>query len=295
MKMTIGITAFNEGELLAEAWESVINQTSDNWEAVIILDGNCNKKTKQIFNSIQHPKLRKFTFPSNQGTYPCRTKAIDLAKSEWYVHLDADDLLPPNAISDINTSILSNPSAEFIYGSCEHFTTTEAQIIFPDEDPERLCFCPMFYAQAPIKTSLLKKIGGYNPKLIINADWDFWISVWEKNIIGIDTGTVLYKRRRLENSIGTYFIDKRPDIIKMIIKYHPIFFNTEKRKKIALFSVYEKLARHYSSMGDRFRARDYAKEAIVYDHSTKKLNEIFIESEMSILRYAMRRLGRLMS
>ena len=57
--ITIGITVFNEGELLSEAWNSVLNQITDNWETVMVLDGGGDKKTRKVFDSIQHPNVQK--------------------------------------------------------------------------------------------------------------------------------------------------------------------------------------------------------------------------------------------
>ena len=49
LEITIGITAFNEGNLLIDSWKSVLQQTSENWEAVMVLDGGGDKKnTKTI-------------------------------------------------------------------------------------------------------------------------------------------------------------------------------------------------------------------------------------------------------
>ena len=46
--ITIGITAYNEGEYLQEAWDSVINQTRTDWAAIMILDGDSDEKTEAI-------------------------------------------------------------------------------------------------------------------------------------------------------------------------------------------------------------------------------------------------------
>ena len=48
----------------------------------------------------------------------------------------------------------------------------------------------------PIKISMYFRIGGYAKELkYFAADWDFWLSVYEKNIIGAETKKILYHRR----------------------------------------------------------------------------------------------------
>ena len=129
IEITIGITAFNEHDLLSEAWNSVLNQTMDNWGAVMVLDGGGDQRTKKYFETIQHPRLTKYSYNINQGIYKCRSKAIELADTEWYFHLDADDLLPSNAIELVLNTIKENPDAEYIAGACNHFGLEKSKVI----------------------------------------------------------------------------------------------------------------------------------------------------------------------
>ena len=46
----MGITAFREGKFLLDAWESIVNQSSNEWEAIMILDGDNDRVTKNIFD-----------------------------------------------------------------------------------------------------------------------------------------------------------------------------------------------------------------------------------------------------
>ena len=50
--ITIGITAYNEGEYLLQAWNSVISQSNNQWQAIMVLDGGADEQTRQIYESI---------------------------------------------------------------------------------------------------------------------------------------------------------------------------------------------------------------------------------------------------
>ena len=112
--LTIGITAYNEGQYLLEAWDSIINQTTNNWEAIMILDGGSDIKTEKVFDDISHPSLRKIKLGENNGPYHCRTLAINNTNTEWYCHLDADDLLPQNMVKNIHVIIDKYPNMQYI-------------------------------------------------------------------------------------------------------------------------------------------------------------------------------------
>jgi glycosyltransferase involved in cell wall biosynthesis len=86
-KITIGITAWNEGEWLRECWESVLKQTNPNWEAVMVLDGGADRKTSNVFENIKHERLKKIKLDKNVGPYPARTMAIESATTPWFYPL----------------------------------------------------------------------------------------------------------------------------------------------------------------------------------------------------------------
>ena len=293
-KITIGITAYKQSNYVLAAIESVLNQLSVDWEGIIILDGESDYKTTRLFHNFKHPKFKKYCFENNQGPYGTRSKAIELCRTEWYYQLDGDDLLPDNAINSILETINKNPNAEYIYGNCEYFTKNYSEIKYPIKNIESLSFGPLFNAVSPIKITLFKKIGGFFNELYINADWDFWLSIYEQNIEGAYVNETIYKRRQRIDSVGHDKIELRPQIVKTIIERHPFFFNTPERKNNTLFNVYEKLARYYKSVGNRKKAAKSAIEALKYGNSIKAFDTIFNEEKMSSLRYLLRRIGRLL-
>ena len=287
--LTIGITAYNSGSYLRAAIDSVLNQNNSRWKGVLVLDGGANQKTKKIYNNFQHPKFDKIQLKTNQGPYGTRSKAIEISKTEWYCQLDGDDLLPPNAVSDIISTINEHPDAKYIFGDCEKFSKTNSFIRKPYSDEEMLCYSPLFNAQSPIKKDLYLKLGGYDMGLFINADWDFWLSVHENKIKGAYTGTLIYSQRRRKNNVGNNKIDMRPKNVDKIISKHQKYFHIGDRKNKARSYVYEILARYYRSIGDRKKAVINVKKSMEFGETKPVFDSILKESQMSFLRYFIRR------
>ncbi len=291
--ITVGITAFNSGIYLSETIKSVLEQKCDQWFGVIIIDGGSDRITRRIFDKFNHPKFKKYIFKNNQGPYSTRQKAIELSDTEWYCQLDGDDLLPVNAVNDITEAIKKNPDAEFIYGNCEYFSKGHSEIRKPVDDPDYLCKSPLFNAASPIKKSLFYNLGGFYDGFFINADWDFWLSIYENNILGVYTNNLIYKRRQVLNSVGNKFLHLRPDIVEKIIERHPSYFSSQNRKNIARFHVYEQMARRYKAIGNRKKAAEFARKALEYGDQVPAFKTIFDEENMSTIRYTLRRLGRI--
>ena len=292
IKITIGITAYNSGKYLQEAIQSVLDQKSNNWLGIIILDGGSDNKSKEIFENFNHNKFQKFSFNSNQGPYGTRSKAIELSKTEWYLQLDGDDILPSDTIDKLDKAIIKNPEVEFIYGDCEIFSKTEHVIRKPFNDIEKLCHVPLYNSTSPIKKKLFNKLGGFAKNMPINADWDFWLSVYENKIKGNYVDSVIYAARKRKNNVGHRFIHLRPTIVDMIIKRHPTYFNNNERKNKARFYVYQVLARYYRSKGSRRDAAINVKKALEYGDPLPIFDSIIEEKNMNYVRFLIRRIGR---
>jgi len=58
--ITVGITCFSEGDWVLECWHSVLAQTDNRWVAVLVMDGGASARTREVFEQLNHPKLRKF-------------------------------------------------------------------------------------------------------------------------------------------------------------------------------------------------------------------------------------------
>ncbi len=290
--ITIGITAFNSGSFLKEALDSVLNQNNSQWKAVLILDGGANRESRRIYDNFQHPKFEKFKFEKNHGPFGTRNKAIEISSTEWYCHLDGDDLLPKSAVSDIIETIKNNPNADYIFGDCEKFSKNNSFIRKPYSDYEMLCYSPLFNGQSPIKKDLYLKLGGYDSNMYINADWDFWISIYENGIHGAYTDTMIYRQRKRTNNVGHKNIQLRPEIVDIIIKKHPKFFCNHGRINNAKYHVYSMLAQYYRSIGDRESSYKNAKIAMTFGKTKPVFESIFREKKMNFVRYMIRRLGR---
>ena len=294
-KISVGITAYKNPQFIAAALNSLINQTDDAWEGVLILDKGSDKKVEEYFEKFYHPKFLKYKCKTHRGAEGARHKAIELSSAEWYFQLDSDDKIPPDAIKEILVKIRENPKAEFIYGPSLHFSKNSSYVVPPTNNPEVLSTSPLFGTQMPIKISMYFRIGGYAKELkYIGADWDFWLTVYEKNILGAETNKVLYHRRNHNKGVISRNMPLWPAVIDTIIFRHPKFFCNNERKRKALYFVYEKLARYYRTKRKRKKAADYAKIALQNGSSTTTLQEILIEKKMSKIRYAIRILGKLL-
>ncbi|TCT26458.1 glycosyltransferase involved in cell wall biosynthesis [Melghiribacillus thermohalophilus] len=98
--VSVIIPAYNCEKFIGSAIESVISQTYNNWEAIVIDDCSTDR-TGEIIKSYlkKEPRIRYFRLDKNSGAAAARNKAIELANGKYLAFLDSDDIWHPEKLS----------------------------------------------------------------------------------------------------------------------------------------------------------------------------------------------------
>lgn len=94
--VSIIMSVFNEEKYVADAIESTLNQTYQNWEFIIINDGSIDA-TESIINQYQDHRIRYF-YQENMGLTKSLNKGIALSQGKYIARIDADDRSLPTRI-----------------------------------------------------------------------------------------------------------------------------------------------------------------------------------------------------
>jgi teichuronic acid biosynthesis glycosyltransferase TuaG len=99
-KMVSVITpAYNSEKYIRECIESVINQTYQNWEMIIVNDrSKDNTQTIVEDYSRRDSRIKLFNQDTNQGAAAARNKAIEMSKGRFIAFLDSDDIWHPQKL-----------------------------------------------------------------------------------------------------------------------------------------------------------------------------------------------------
>lgn len=116
--VSIIIPTYNRFELLTETLESVLQQTFQNWECLVIDDGSSENNIKNL--SVYLKKDRRFSFYQRKdyhkpkGANACRNIGIQESKGKYILFLDSDDILKPFCLSSRIDCIEKNPEYDFV-------------------------------------------------------------------------------------------------------------------------------------------------------------------------------------
>ena len=97
-KVSVIITSYNLEKFLSDAIGSVIKQTIDDFE-LIIVDDCSTDNTQEILKHFHNSKNVRFVQPpQNLGLSGARNYGFKYARGKYIIYLDADDMLAPNAL-----------------------------------------------------------------------------------------------------------------------------------------------------------------------------------------------------
>jgi glycosyltransferase involved in cell wall biosynthesis len=208
-KVSIIIPAFNASDFIDEAVYSVLNQTYQNIEIIIIDDNSTDDtflKAKKLENTF--PELIKVYTNKGKGACAARNFAFTKSTGDYIQYLDADDLLHPSKIENqlrlfkqYGNKIVCSAEWGRFYDSIESVVWSN-QLVNKNYDAPINFLVDSWNGKGMmavhcwlVPRALIKKAGKWNDNLIINQDGEFFSRVLlnAKAIISCKNAKVFYR------------------------------------------------------------------------------------------------------
>lgn len=113
--ISIILPFYQSEKYLSTAIESVLNQSYQRWELLLINDGSTDQ-SKSIALSFHDPRIRYFE-QSNKGVSTARNVGLANMKGNYFCLLDADDALPKHSLEKRIAMFSSNAAIDFVDGT----------------------------------------------------------------------------------------------------------------------------------------------------------------------------------
>jgi len=187
--VSVIIPTFNQAELLLIALQSVINQTFQDWEAIVI-DNHSQDTTKEIVESMNDSRIRYLIF-SNQGIIAAsRNQGINHANGNYIAFLDSDDLWYPSKLSTCLEYFRQGADA-----TCHGMWIRKDGVLdkkFTPAQPSHDLYETLLFKGNPliatstviVKKQCLKKFGIFSedPSIVTVEDYDLWLRLAKNNV-----------------------------------------------------------------------------------------------------------------
>lgn len=96
--VSIVMPSYHTGSYIADSIHSVLAQTYDNWELLIVDDCSPDDTDEIVRPFLEDPRIRYFKNDQNSGAAVSRNRALREAKGRWIAFLDSDDLWEPEKL-----------------------------------------------------------------------------------------------------------------------------------------------------------------------------------------------------
>lgn len=96
--VSIIMPSWNTANFIKDSIQSVLNQTYENWELLIVDDCSTDKTYEVIAPFLDDTRIKYFQNEKNIGAALTRNKAMREAQGEWIAFLDSDDLWSPDKL-----------------------------------------------------------------------------------------------------------------------------------------------------------------------------------------------------
>ncbi len=177
-KVSVIIPCYDLGIFLDEAVDSVLSQSFQDFEIIIVNDGSTDADTNQMLQSYDKPRT-KVLWTENQGLPSARNHGIRASQGEYVCCLDADDKYHPDFLAR-TVEVLNVDHSEKV-----GFVTTWVTV-FGEENyewktegykPPRLALENVVHVASLFRRKCWTEVGGYATNLEGYQDWNFWISI----------------------------------------------------------------------------------------------------------------------
>jgi len=197
--VSIVLPVYNGEKYLEQAIESVISQTYDNWELIIINDGSTDNSEKLVFNYTDN-RIKYLLNETNRGIIYSMNRGLDEARGEFIARLDADDIALPFRLEK-QVEFLKVNKEYVLCGSYFQTIDTSGKVLknvkFPDNDLDAQsylllhnCFC---HSAIMMRAGIAKELK-YDPEYQVCEDYDLWYRISRKGkIINLPIFMSLYR------------------------------------------------------------------------------------------------------
>lgn len=204
------------GDLLIETVQSVLAQTHQNWELIIVDDCSPVSPAEEVLADFKDPRIKIFRHDENRGNAAARNTAALKSKGELLLPLDSDDLLAANYITATLKVMLEN-EASAVHTDVQIFGI-HSYVYKPSAD-----LGDIISGHYPHNTLLMKRevydaAGGYkNIKAIV--DTEFWISILENGTKFAYLPEPLYFYRRHSDSWSQNYKSLEVEFLKVLLQH----------------------------------------------------------------------------
>lgn len=200
-EVSVIIPVHNREGLISQAIRSVLDQTFQDFEIVIVDDRSTDKTTEEI-RKIRDDRIRLFLHDQNRGAQAARNTGIEKSRGRWITFLDSDDLYLVNSI-ELRLKCAKEQGVKAVHSEGLVLNVGEKQPklrripkMQGNIYKELLCRPGPAFPTLLISRDALKSVGNLNETIPAYQEWETCLRLARKHEFGfVESPTFLYNRQ----------------------------------------------------------------------------------------------------
>lgn len=242
--VSVIVPIYNVSRFLPECIESVINQTYNDFELILVDDGSTDESGAICDNYAKADNRIKVIHKPNGGLTSARNAGLRIASGEWIMHLDGDDWIEPRMLKDF-VSIAEREKADLVEGSFrkvwENGKVLEYSLPYDHTDKESLLNSYIAYPWTTIwggmaKKSIYDQYGLRSPEgITFCEDFHLGVRLWYYAEKVVTINKIYYNYRQVSSSLIHNINTKSEEDERRVYQDIIVFF-----KKKGEYNTYKK-------------------------------------------------------
>lgn len=215
--VSIIIPCYNQGQFVSEAIDSVLANTYENIEIIVVNDGSPTEVDQYVNPYIERGEIT-YVKQYNQGVSVARNNGIRLSQGKYVVCLDADDKLSEDYIETIynqmagRNAIIAAPHQSF---------GRENNLWSPTVPNDSIFVLNCIPVNAMFSKDMWQDLGGFDETMKLGyEDWEFWVHAYVRGYKFEVAKTPRVFYRRWEESLNSKAIANHEMLKQYISKKH---------------------------------------------------------------------------
>lgn len=236
--VSVVIATYNSGIYLQEAIDSILGQTIEDFELLVVDDGSTDG-TRELVNAVRDDRVQ-YIWQANAGQTAAKNNGVRRARGEFIGFCDGDDYWYPNKLELQLPFFEKSPNIGVVYSpadTIDEFGNKRDEILPANYrgDVTSDLFMQNFvsFGTAMVRRRCIEELGPFDDSLAMGIDWELWLRIsarYEFDYVPVSTYAYrIWSGQMSKNWRGRYSSAFR--IMRKFIRNHPdaISWNLKRR------------------------------------------------------------------
>jgi glycosyltransferase involved in cell wall biosynthesis len=218
------MSVFNGARFLRPAVDSILSQTLDDFEFIVVDDGSTDE-TARILEEYEDPRIILQRNEKNLGLAQSLNRGVSLAQADLIARQDSDDISHPERLNALVSFLDRNPETGVV-GSAVQWIDEESRSdkVWPqgldNQEIQQLLLrtCPLIHGSTAYRKLCFDDVSGYDTRMVTGQDYDFWLrisEIWDLECLP----EVLYRYRQHEGMASVQYETEQSEFARSSLQH----------------------------------------------------------------------------